>query len=767
MGPCRAVSPLLRGMCCAQDQPGTCCGKVLRLPDPPDQVPGCATVEGPLYKSEKGPKKTGTNVSMRSGASRLIEDQVAGTEPCGCVSKEAHSPRGRWTRAAGSLEALDHYLSAVGVSQEDLTRRLSCEGASRRAEMTPPRVPRTSHTPRTLSELFEHSVRQEVGEVQVPPPPFFGPDHLYSVCFDRIRDRLVAVAVKALFVEMHLCRSLGYLEGGTPTDRYRDFLRLASHPDFLEYLWAKYPALHRLVSTIRQNSVMAGWELAERLSADWPDLREQFALSAFLARTPAEPVGDPHHGGRRTLILRDAQGKSFLYKPRGADTNRAIERVLCVLAPQLPLDLKVPRRLEREVYYWEEYAERHPCQSEAELRSYFRRLGQWLAILYAVAADDIHFENVVADGQYPIIVDLECIAAPKLATRGSEYRVAPLLTDNVLALGIVPVRFGGRPGRAGIDFSVLGADSRAQQTPVPVEVIRDDGLDTARVEKAIVSIPASGAGPTLLGQAARHLDYIGDFVDSFSLTAEVCGRLGRKIERALFEEEILPRIVVRGTQIYGETRQRMIHPQLLLDALRVDERLLELIKMLPGVHGRDLVPAEMDSLWEGDIPRFTVNADSTVLAIGPGVSSAEAELPLTSGRSRVRQHLEWLASEGGRRVQVGMIKYAVTASELEYDITRVDESVPVEEVGIADGHPSSHPLARDVEAAVQRLASDLLGAYWHDGTHSICPTLQYSDRGQWRVQSAAHDLYGGLPGIGLFFLTAGAYFGADELVRVG
>ena len=49
------------------------------------------------------------------------------------------------------------------------------------------------------------------------------------------------------------------------------------------------------------------------------------------------------------------------------------------------------------------------CASEEEIRRYYRRTGHLLCLVYALNGSDFHYENLIADGEHPVPIDLETI----------------------------------------------------------------------------------------------------------------------------------------------------------------------------------------------------------------------------------------------------------------------------------------------------------------------------------------------------------------------
>ena len=48
-----------------------------------------------------------------------------------------------------------------------------------------------------------------------------------------------------------------------------------------------------------------------------------------------------------------------------------------------------------------------PCKNESEVEHYYFRMGIHLFLGYALGATDLHGENIIAHGEYPVIIDME------------------------------------------------------------------------------------------------------------------------------------------------------------------------------------------------------------------------------------------------------------------------------------------------------------------------------------------------------------------------
>ena len=47
------------------------------------------------------------------------------------------------------------------------------------------------------------------------------------------------------------------------------------------------------------------------------------------------------------------------------------------------------------------------CKTEEQLKRYYIRLGEQLFLAYLLGTKDLHYENIVASGEYPMLIDLE------------------------------------------------------------------------------------------------------------------------------------------------------------------------------------------------------------------------------------------------------------------------------------------------------------------------------------------------------------------------
>src|SRR5262249_38775135 len=133
-------------------------------------------------------------------------------------------------------------------------------------------------------------------------------------------------------------------------------------------------------------------------------------------------------------------------------------------------------------YGWSEFVDHTGCVDTQGCTRFFRRAGALLALFHCFSGTDIHHENVVAAGEYPVPVDLEMVLQPppeEHTTQTAQARAfttaKDIIGNSVMAVGLLPTYaraldnsiFGiggvksGRLARPTLTWRDINSDSRA------------------------------------------------------------------------------------------------------------------------------------------------------------------------------------------------------------------------------------------------------------------------------------------------------------------
>ncbi|WP_426751188.1 type 2 lanthipeptide synthetase LanM family protein [Myxococcus sp. Y35] len=467
---------------------------------------------------------------------------------------------------------------------------------------------------------------------------------------------LAPVLGRAMVVELHAAQWEGHLSGDTPEARFQDFARRLRQPQLALGILERYPVMARCAVERIAQWEAAALELMRRLAEDAPRLWEHFQGG----RSPGALVeargglSDPHRGGRGVFILRFESGLRLVYKPRSLGAESGLNQLLAWLnAHGATPALKGAAVLDRGDYGWMEHIAPAPCASEDEVRRFYARQGAYVALMHVLDGTDLHFENLVAAGEHPVLVDVETLFHPLSGTRSPrDAEHAPEAPPvSVLRSGLLPQQFWGTRNKGGVDLSGLGARA-GQLTPQAVLVSAERGTDRMRFERRPVALPAANNLPRLEGQEAPVLAYRDALADGFS---RMYGLLLEHREALLAEdgplaafEDVPMRVLFRNTAVYGALLFESYHPHALTDGLerqRFFDHLWRGVLTVPDLE--TLVPLETAELERGDLPYFAARPGSTDLesGIGQRVPGYFAE----SGMARVRRRLAELSPADGMR----------------------------------------------------------------------------------------------------------------------
>ena len=425
---------------------------------------------------------------------------------------------------------------------------------------------------------------------------------------------LARIAVRTLILELDTARADEMLTGETSQERFADFLRRQCTPGGLAALFEQYPVLARLLATAAGSAAEAGVELVTRLAADRPAL-----VDTLLGAEDPGPVvaiepglGDPHHQGRSATLVRFADGRTVIYKPRSLEAHLRFGGVVDWLNLRIPdCDLRAAAVLARPGYGWIEFITETPLSRSTDARRFYRREGVLLAALYALHATDMHCENIIACADQPILVDVETLFHPTLPKPdlASEDPAVRALADSVHRTALLPYLTAGENGV--LDLSGMGGDPGDQ---CPEDVLDWDPPASDRSRLIRRTIPFDGARnrPRFDGRLIEPADHEAEIVDGFRLGYDAIVRDREEFARLVEScADLEIRVVVRPSSSYARLLEESTHPDFLRDA-RHRDKALDVLDEASARHPlwRRLAPHERTALWAGDLPLITARAGS-------------------------------------------------------------------------------------------------------------------------------------------------------------
>ncbi|MCR8842733.1 type 2 lanthipeptide synthetase LanM family protein [Paenibacillus sp. SC116] len=560
------------------------------------------------------------------------------------------------------------------------------------------------------------------------------------------------MGARSIVLEMYISKQMNELEGETPEARYEYFVKSKLlDPDSLEFIYKEYPVLTRLLMIRTSYFIQSIFEALERFSADWENIQSMFHLEGEKLISISTGSGDSHQKGRTVMRFIFASNKVVFYKPKDLSIARHFFGFLDWMnekgfTPTLSSHLI----LYGKEHAWEECVEHSHCQTEQEAEHYYKRLGSLLAVLYALNGADFHYENMIADGEHPRLIDLETIFhhSPELkieetADTKAKYRII----NSVIGTSLLPrLYFQGADGR-GIDLSGINTNATNKQVlPNPVLRIENDGTDEMRFvrKKAMLEVSSQNT-PHLNGKRILAHDYVDAIIQGFREAIQIIYDNKEELTAGnspltRFKNDPI-RVVIRATNYYGNFVIETNHPDYMRDMIE-REKLLDRLwfTILDSRHIR----YEKQDLWGGDIPFFTTTPGSTDL-----IASSGERIPeyfSQSSYEKVMFRIKSLTAEVIEQ-QISWIEGSIASNaEIHSPLCQVYENV----AEVLDVSPEDRAdlFLKESKNIGYRLMEQAIRGSKDDATWI---GLETNYHGQWQVSALNHGLYNGLSGIALFF----------------
>jgi type 2 lantibiotic biosynthesis protein LanM len=537
-------------------------------------------------------------------------------------------------------------------------------------------------------------------------------------------------------------------------------------------LFTEKPVLLRLIATLTRQWLDATSEFLVRLDADLPAIRGDL-LAASTTGQVAKIEGDlsdPHNFGRSVRIVTFADGARALYKPKDLRLDVVwsdlIER-LNLAGP--PVTLRAVRAIARDGYGWTEFVAHDGCDDENGIARFFRRAGALLALFHVFAATDMHQENIIAAGDYPVPVDLETLLQPsaeehKVHEPESEAFDAAMeiVGNSIMTVGLLPA-YGRSVDNNVFAMGGMTADWGART------VIRWNDINTDAMRPAKAKEPGTTNTnlPHIGGRYAKFADHIDGFIKGFEDYAHFLAQQIHADSADLFAGFAgLPvRKVVRPTRFYYMLLQRLRNHQQMDDGASWSAQADFVARLSPWDKETDplwpLLRAERAALLALNVPHFVTPSDGTEIHDVTGASARTAAVPgLTLAMERAKtldaDEIAWqteVIRENTNAVLARAAPATPTAAEIK-DTYATTPLASAREVFLTEAGKIADELARH---AVRRgPGAAWIGLDW------------LGDADVFQLVCLGPDLYNGASGIALFLAAHAAVTGhqpSAELAR--
>ena len=344
--------------------------------------------------------------------------------------------------------------------------------------------------------------------------------------------------------------------------------------------------------------------------------------------------GDPHRRGRAvTGVWTD--GGVFYYKPHDCGLDMVYHEIIerwfsdCTIAARVVQGGGVS---------FVSCLRPAPVETEGGIADFYYHFGVLTALLHGLGSIDMHFENIMACGDKPAVIDIETLISPSYQEQARMNQLAPgvhTLGQSVYRMGILPVRMYGKP---------LVSPLYSQR-------------------EGYACLPEDYGGKTYTVEGYEDRCLAG-FRDGYGRVlahrVEIKARLGARGGATV-------RCLMRNTVFYALIRRSLYRPE----ALRSEEereRVLHRLSLPFAQAGaevfREEVEHETACLRMGDIPYFCTRLDGTDLCGDDPEQIVKAGYYSHSPLRMTEQSLDRL-SEAELRFEEDVIRVAFAHAPLD------------------------------------------------------------------------------------------------------
>jgi len=320
-------------------------------------------------------------------------------------------------------------------------------------------------------------------------------------------------------------------------------------------------------------------------------------------------LGDKHNQGESVTLFLFESGKKLIYIPRKRNFHTHFSDICNWLDGSLNIGFKHPVNLLMDSHTWVEFIENTSCTKSDQLHKYYERTGVYLALLYAMDATDFHYENIIACGEYPVLIDMESFFHPFMPFEGKENHIG--FNNSVLKSGLLPA-VHSFDGKNILDVSGLSNANGSLELNKSLQFILDENgkMKTQRKKGRL----SGGKNIPLLFDKPVEIscNYSEDLKRGFLRAYNLIKNNKQEFLEHLdcFKNDEI-RVIFRNTAAYSHLLKEGKHPDLLRNRERTELHLNWLNFIQKEYPVIDVFSnAEKDDLFRQNIPYFYTNADS-------------------------------------------------------------------------------------------------------------------------------------------------------------
>lgn len=342
----------------------------------------------------------------------------------------------------------------------------------------------------------------------------------------------------------------------------------------------------------------------EEYEAQKKDLAEKFFENQIVEIVNLNCGGD-WHDNKCVVIIELENSQKIVYKPTSGENIKFFQKVISKFFDENDY-IKLYDSSIATNGYWCRFVEH--TENKEDVADFYRNYGKVLFISYLLGMNDLHYENMIAQGRFPVISDVETIFSTYVYTDTKKYyyeahkKAVSVLSRGTMSTGLLPVLsmvdyFGG-------DVSCLS--NRGMK--VKVQKLKNTGRDDMSIYDEYEIVKSNLHLPY---QEIDPLDFGNEILEGFIEAEKLWNHKKTEIEQVVMEDgkRVETRIILAMSKAYAKIC-KMKNEVIYRDSYEKYEALIEKLKSF-GEYDEVRFQYERSELLNGNIPCYYWNESSS------------------------------------------------------------------------------------------------------------------------------------------------------------
>lgn len=375
---------------------------------------------------------------------------------------------------------------------------------------------------------------------------------LVGFCADLLIE-LDQLVLPTIVHEIHKVKERGLLKGETASNRYISFFvddnTYTEHAkDVIKHYPFLFAQIDHLIRQTFDNLILC-------LSRYWKDRDEiwQWLQSSHSTVSKIKPLSSSdRHRNQQSMLICFSCGRKLIYKPVDLSPDRLFSAFIAGLELEAPFNLKTLNVFSKGEYGWIEFIHQEECRGLLEVKNFYCRADALLAIADALNYTDGHCENLIANGEFPILIDNE--------TLFQNYERPVAQQKNILSTMLIQ--------KVTEECVYLNSALQAPDS-VKLEYLQTHAINDHTDE---IKVRYFGINPSrhhhcpILGKMPYQVkDYVQDVIDGYSHAYDrISDKTTNIMQNAAWwgqVRRVQSRIVIRETMTYAYLLRKIFEPE--------------------------------------------------------------------------------------------------------------------------------------------------------------------------------------------------------------